>query len=153
MTDASDCLPSWSYTSVGEQTKDPPQHELFIVISVTYCCRQSCADTKHSFVGAEFHKSTMSFSLKENTNWEEEVNKAQRVLHVYWLSWGLNADLHQVLHQFLSCGSVFCFTGKWLRKTAGIVPAQDFTLNMKEAWEYCLTSALHQFFDCKPQRD
>lgn len=62
---------------------DHPQHELFIVISVTYCCCWSCADTKHSFVGAEFHKSTMSLSLKENTNWKEEVNKVQRVLHVY----------------------------------------------------------------------
>jgi len=60
--------------------EDPPQHEHFIVISVTYWW--SCADTKHSFVGADFRKSTMSFSLNENTNCKE-VNKVQRVLHVY----------------------------------------------------------------------
>lgn len=146
---------NWIHISLGEQMEDPPQHELFIFISVMYCCRWSYADTKHSFVGAEFHKSTMSFSLKENTNWKEEVNKVQRVLHVYWLSWGLNAEsnLHQVAHQFLSFGSVFCFTGKWLRKRAGIVPVQDFKLKIEEAWEYCLTSALHELIYCKIQRD
>lgn len=47
-----------------------------IVISVVYCPHRSCADTKRSFVGAEFHKSTMSFSLKENTNWREEIKRA-----------------------------------------------------------------------------
>lgn len=72
----------WINIFLGEQKEDPPQHELLIVMSITYCCHWSCADTKHSLVGAEFHKSTMFFSLKENTNWKE-VNKVQRVLHVY----------------------------------------------------------------------
>lgn len=142
----------WIHMFLGEQKEDPPQHELLIVMSITYCCHWSCADTKHSLVGAEFHKSTMFFSLKENTNWKE-VNKVQRVLHVYWLSWGLIAgsNLHQVVHQFLSFGSVFCFTGKRLRKRAGIVPVQDFKLKMEAAWEYSLTSALHEFVYCKIQ--
>lgn len=125
----------WIHIS-GEQMKDPSQHGLFIVVGVTYCCHWSCADTKLSFVGAECHRSTMCFSLKENTNWKEEVNKVQGVLHVYWLSQGLNAEsnLHWVVDQFWSFGSGFCFAGKWLRKSQELCQSRISNKKIEEVW-------------------
>lgn len=137
------CPSSWSeieksgYTSLGEKMKAPSQHGLSIVVSAMYCCHWSCADTKLSFVGAECHWNTMSFSSQANTNWKE-VNKVQGVLHVYWLSQGLNAEsnLHQVVDQFtvqeLWLRILLCW--KMPEEETGIVPVQDFKQKMEEVW-------------------